>query len=360
MHRTGMTMCVAAVIASLGASSSAAAQSALLDRLQIHGYLSQGYATSSELPLFGIPTDGSTDYRNAALQFRYALSDADFAVIQLKHRRLGGSVLTADGNDVELGWAFYQRRFGAASVRVGRVPLPLGIFNETRDVGTLLPFYRAPGNFYMEGIETIDGVIAAYELQLGHWSVETQLGYGGVGLKFPYATPVGPQLVVKRFEDLKSGQLWVNSPIPGLRFGASGFLWESMDDNVGSVVDMNVRQVFVDAAFEPAYVRGEYREIDLGSLRINNYYAQGGLRFGAFSLNGQADFSDWQVATPIGAMRYQAARDLAVGVNYAHRSNLIYKLEAHRSRGSNFDVYLDPMAGQGRTSYFIGSVSVSF
>jgi hypothetical protein len=359
MHRTGMTMCVAAVIASLGASSSAAAQSALLDRLQIHGYLSQGYATSSELPLFGIPTDGSTDYRNAALQFRYALSDADFAVIQLKHRRLGGSVLTADGNDVELGWAFYQRRFGAASIRLGRIPLPGGIFNETRDVGTLLPFYRAPGNFYIEGIESIDGVVGSFDLPLGRWSLETHLGYGGLGFEIPIVTPAGPALLADRVESFTTGQLWLNTPVPGVRIGANGARWRG--ESTAGETTQGLWIVSVDASLDRGFARGEYREVDFTDFRINTYYAQAGLRFGPFSLNGQADFSDVQIpVSPIGPLQFQAARDLALGVNFVHTPNLVYKLEAHRSRGSNFDVYLDPLAGQGRTNYFIGSVSVSF
>lgn len=360
MRWTRMTTCAATIVASLTGMAPAAAQNALFDRLQIHGHLSQGYATSSDLPLFGIPKGGSTDYRNAALQFRYGLSDADFAVLQLKHRRLGESILTAQGGDLELGWAFYQRRFGEASVRLGRVPLPGGIFNEIRDVGTILPFYRAPGNFYIEGVETVDGVIGSYDLRVRDWSLELHLGYGGAGLKFPHATELGPELVEKRFEDLVSGQVWLNTPLAGVRIGASGFRWETVDDAVGAVAEMNVRQLSLDAVRDRAYGRAEYREMDLGSLRITNYYAQGGVRYGAFSVNAQGDFSDWERVTPIGVLSFQAAKDLALGLNYAQSANLVYKLEAHRAKGMNFDVYVDPMNGSRETDYFIGSVSVSF
>lgn len=54
--------------------------------------------------------------------------------------------------DVKLDWAFYERKLGQdTSIRVGRIPQPMGLLNETRYVGTLLPFYRAPYNFYQEG-----------------------------------------------------------------------------------------------------------------------------------------------------------------------------------------------------------------
>src|SRR5690606_7747829 len=115
-----------------------------------------------------------------------------------------------------------------------------------------------------------------------------------------------------------------------------GFLWEAMDTNTGVVVDMNVRQVSADAVFDRGFLRGEYREMELGSTGINNYYVQGGVHHGAFSVNGQADFSDWETATPIGPLRYQAARDLAVGLSFSQSAHLVYKLEAHRTRGTNF------------------------
>jgi hypothetical protein len=284
-------------------------------------------------------------------------------VIQLKHRRLGQSVLTAESNDIELGWAFYQRRFDKASIRVGRVPLPDGIFNEIRDVGTLLPFYRAPGISYSEGIETIDGVVGSYELPLGSWGVDAHVGYGGLGFQIPVITPVGSELVEDRVENYSTGQLWLNTPVTGVRVGASAARWKgkvAAVDGTGEA-GQNTWAVSVDAVRERFFLRGEYREIDFVDLLVNAYYVQGGLRYGAFSLNGQADFGDAKVpVTPIGPLQFQYARDLAVGVNFAHRTNLVYKLEAHRARGSNFDVYVNPMTGSRETSYFIGSVSLSF
>ena len=360
MRWTRMTTCAAAIVASVIGISPVAAQSGVLDRLQIHGHLSQGYVTSSDMPIFGIPTNGSTDYRNAALQFRYGLTDNDHAVLQLKHRRLGESVLTESGSDLELAWAFYQRRFGNASVRIGRVPLPDGIFNETRDVGTLLPFYRAPANSYAEGIETIDGIIGSYDLSLGSWGVEASAGYGGLGFRLPYVTPEGATVIEDRVENYATGQLWVNTPLRGARVGFSGAWWKS-PNALGVDVKQDTWTGSVDVVRDRGFVRGEYREVEFADFTMTTYYAQGGVYIGRFSVNGQADFADVRFPTsPIGPYQYQAARDLAAGVNFRQSANLVYKLEAHRARGSNFDVYVEPLNDARTTSYFIGSVSVSF
>src|SRR4029078_364973 len=61
--------------------------------LSVHGFLTQAYASSNGNTLFGIPDDGTSDYRNAALQFRYKLTDHNSIVIQLSHERLGDSLL---------------------------------------------------------------------------------------------------------------------------------------------------------------------------------------------------------------------------------------------------------------------------
>jgi hypothetical protein len=346
-------------IAALGAATPAAAQTDL-ERLSIHGYLTQGLVRASDLAIFGIGTRTTADYRNAALQFRYAVSDADNLVLQFAHRRLGGSVLTAGGEDVVVDWAFYQRKFGRAAVRVGRTPLPMGIYNETRDVGTLLPFYRAPGHFYHEGIETIDGVVGSYARGLGDWSAEVSAYYGGLGFEIPLATPVGSTLISDRVEGVLGGQLWIETPIEGLRVGSSLQTWT--DPVYGGPEErQHAWQASVDGNFDRFLTRAEYISMDVASLRMDSYYVQGGVklteRLGVYL---QSEIVE---ATPLLPMRMPSMRmaeDLAASVTFAASSNLVLKLEGHRAEGYNFDSYIAPTAAPGRTTYGIFSVSTSF
>ncbi len=88
-----LSMIVAAAIAPQLAHAQGA------DRLSIHGYLTQGFAISDGGSLFGITEDGTTDYRNAALQFRYALSSNDNVTLQLSHRSQAQSTLQPPNED---------------------------------------------------------------------------------------------------------------------------------------------------------------------------------------------------------------------------------------------------------------------
>ena len=125
---------------------------------------------------------------------------------------------------IELDWAFYERRLADnTSIKVGRVQIPLGIFNEIRDVGTILPFYRPPFVMYREGTftsETVDGVVLSHTFAAeSDWSLDFDV-YGGewelVETDFQVETA---EPFIARAEDAWGVQLWLNTPLSGLRFG---------------------------------------------------------------------------------------------------------------------------------------------
>ena len=75
-------------------------------KLEVHGFLTQAYGTASfatgpaadlsggenfDEKLIGIPEDGTFDYRNLALQFRYEISENDTMIIQLSNEATGVS-----------------------------------------------------------------------------------------------------------------------------------------------------------------------------------------------------------------------------------------------------------------------------
>src|SRR4051794_34223672 len=155
-----------AVLLSLGVAASAASAQDISSKLSIHGYLTQGAAVSDSSMVVGISKQGTTNYRRAALLMRYAQTPRDAFVIQVAHRRLGDSPIMNFEPDVKVDWAFYERKFlGQSSLRIGKAPIPFGIYNETRYTGTILPFYRAPYAMYFEGAytsETVDGAVLSH------------------------------------------------------------------------------------------------------------------------------------------------------------------------------------------------------
>jgi hypothetical protein len=161
-------------------ASAMLAQEESATSLSIHGYLTQAYGMSSGDTIMGLTREGTFDYRRAAILVRFGMTSKDFMVVQVAHRRLGGSPTMAFEEPIKVDMAFYERRFhNGASVRVGKTSLPMGIYNDIRYVGTLLPFYRAPFSIYNEGSrvsETIDGVVARKEFRSGEaWQFTSEV-----------------------------------------------------------------------------------------------------------------------------------------------------------------------------------------
>jgi len=371
------TLVAAALAACVAPAATAGAQQFDPQALTVHGYLTQGYASASNLPILGIDSLATGDYRSAALQFRYALTDKDAFVVQLSHRRLGKSVLNQLDDDVALDWGFYNRRIGGTSVRVGRVPMPRGIYNETRDVGVLLPFYRAPYNFYTEGVETMDGATVSRTFTpFGAWALNATAFGGGWDFKQAIPSTTTGQMTPRamRAEKVVGGQLWLNTPLPGVRFGGNlqrmsfeqfPFAYtpnREADGTLGSVsADANI--------LDRGFVRSEYALLNVDDFAYRAYYVQAGAKLPfKLALNGQLDVANIEspqtVATPMGPhrvqLRYNYATDRALGLNYHHSSNLVLKTELHQAKGYNFDKLVLPTGPAGRTNYLITSLSVSF
>jgi hypothetical protein len=334
-------------------------------RLAIHGYLTQGYAASDGTPFYGIRGQASSDFRYAALQFRYD-RDADGFLVQVNHRRLGKSPITTFESAVNVNWAFYERRTDAgSSLRVGRVPVPRGIYNEQRSIGVVLPFYRAPVIFYDEGAyfsETIDGVVLSHTfMRESPWSIEVN-GYGGGWSLLAY-DQTGSEYLVNRIraENAVGTQLWVNTPVEGLRVGSSyqRYRWENQTD--GMRQDVQEFQASVDAAFPRVTVRAETMMQDYETDDYYASYLQTGINVTPkLAFHTQFEYAyernwDWGVYTP----SFDWHKAAGVGFNYKLNPALVLKLEHHWNKGIQVEQPADP-ATAPRFRYAIASLSASF
>lgn len=362
----------------LAATASPAAAQLDLEKLAIHGYLTQGLAASSDRPIVGIPTRVTADYRAAALQFRYSLTPKDGFVLQLNHRRAGVNAVVAAAEQVQLGWAYYQRRLGNGSIKVGKAPGPIGLYNETRFVGTLIPLYRAPVSLYDEGFETLDGVVASQTFGLADgWNLEANAFGGGfdlaqaVRLRFPVSPT--QQMTITRVVQLRSdrlygGSAWLETPLSGVRVGATALRFKpnTLVDSLGASTRFpwaTAYQGSLDVAFARGALRGEYRDLALNGENLYAYYGQGVLNVTErLQLVGQAEFTDRDdPTTPDVTERAQDHRDLAVGVRVALSPNVVFKLEGHEAKGyRSFDEVTVRSEPRKRTTYGIASVSLAF
>ncbi|HEX9729516.1 MAG TPA: hypothetical protein VGA37_13500 [Gemmatimonadales bacterium] len=321
-------LCLSALI---GITAPATAQ--VDSQLSIHGYLTQGYGIANGGTFLGVSESGTGDYRNAAMQFRYALTDKGNVTLQFSHRRLGQSPVVTDEADVKLDWAFVGHRFGDVDVRIGRTPIPAGIYNEVRDVGVVLPLYRAPFNFYLEGAftsETVDGVVASYDVvPAAGWGLEFSGFAGGWGMINRMTIDSSYAGLAVRVEQGLGGQFWLTTPIDGLRAGVGASRQEiDQGDFAGTWKEWHAS---VDGTFHWFTARAEYRVFDLPILDYAAYYGYLGLHATErLTFHGQADFADLEYA-PLPSVDFNDA--YTAGASYAFQPNLVLKGEAHFTKG---------------------------
>jgi hypothetical protein len=331
-------------------------------KLVIHGYLSQAFAVSDGYQVLGIPSDGTFDYRTAALQFRASVSSRDSFVIQFSQVRLGESPVMEVRNEIDLDWIFYERLLAAGtSLRVGRVRAPYGIYNETRFVGPLLPFFRAPEAFYGEAsfaFDRLDGIVLSRSLFAARrFSLDADL-YAGEW-RFLQAD----KATWARAKKGLGGQLWLNTPLRGLRVGIAGNRsnWSNSLQALPGAKPAHERwAASVDGRFERFRLSAEFQRDSFPGGAFESSYALVSLHVtDELSLNLQAAQARARIA--LARFDEQVLRDRAAGLSYAFRPGLVVKVEGHWIKGRNFDepgvtVFSPPLEAK----YLIVSLSTLF
>jgi len=359
----------------------AAAQVDLAERLSVHGSINVGYGKSDNLPSFGIDKDGTTNYRAIALQFGYKIDDNDRVVTQFLHRWNGNSPMNAAEKDFAPVWAFYEHSFdNGAKVKVGRAPLPRGLFNEIRFVGTLLPFYRVGRAVYGETLEQIDGVVLSKPFALGDWRVETFGFAGGFDLRAQVASSGGSTILQQRLENSFGSQVWINTPIDGVRFGAYAHSYQSTPNLTVPDSTREPRTLTwtasAEAAFARAFFRGEMTNFVVeGETFYNGWYTQAGVRpVPQLTIAAEYQEGTFRVGlpTPLPAIDVPMTKELTIGFAWARSPNVVFKIEGHRNMGYDYDTavptvvpptgppFVASLAPTIKSHYILASVAVAF
>ena len=337
-----------------------------MSKVSIHGYASQAYAVSEDHPIYGIPTDGTTDYRDLALQFRYDPNRRNAVVVQFRHERFGLR-RTAD-DDVRLAWAFYQRNFSdRVSLKAGRIPLPLGVFNEASGAATTSPFFRPAQEFYdlHYTSRTVDGVLGSATLgRPGGWTFDVDAYFGRWALD---------QWNQEQRADARGAwgaQVWANTPWPGVRIGAGAYRCKVEPTTADSYgvdyhdYDYAAVHASVDADLDRWRLATEIFAGNLGEEygRYRTWYGQVGFDVTP-KLSVHARGTVARVEAPSGDhdIHVRISDDVGLSVNYAAHPNLLFKVEGHTNEGLLRDdrphnLYAEP----SKTRYWIASVVASF
>lgn len=339
-----------------------------------NAYVTQAYGETDGGQVLGLDEDGTFNYRNAAALLRYQWTARDKFVLQLSHEKIGASPLGSTRDDVEIDWAFYEHRFNTGyGVRVGRVPIPFGIYNEIRDVGTLLEFYRPPVSIYFEGAfssESVDGVVISKEFFADSaWSLGVDL-YAG---KWDRAEFLVPAIYDGEAENARGIQLWLHTPVQGLR---AGLAYQRFNQKDGATFlrtpDTDQFEIYllsVDADFEKFVFHAEGQWIETAfsfvpKVEIPAYYGLAGWRFTetfeAYVMY-ENSYSTWKFGGGIPDFKIGPQyRDRAISMLYRFNPKILMRIEAHHYQTTSGDVPLRPGQQAVKTDFGIISLTWSF
>jgi hypothetical protein len=356
-------------------SSGTALAQGIPDRLELHGSLNAAYGRSHELPVIGIPTTGTSDYRVFTLQGRYALTENDQIVAQVFNRRIGTSPLAAAVADVTMQWAYYQHRAGDFTFKVGRSPLPRGFENETRYIGTVHSFFRPSVEVQQDAFDAFDGAVVSYRHELGLGVELEQHGFaGGSENRVVATTLAGQEVRNQRTENMYGGQTVLRLPFAGARLGVYGARYDiKTATTAGSRTN-----VFYSAEVTPIdrlKLESEYsRTSGVGpSNDTRAAYVEATLRLhDRFSIAGQHSILDRMLFFANTDMNFVLpdVKDDGASAIFHLTNNSVLKVEHHWRSGWTYDVPMAPVASQTATDvtlsprrnarYFLVSVAASF
>lgn len=354
-------------------ASSAAAQS-LSDRLEFHGSLNAGYGRSQELPSYGLPLTGTSDYRVFTLQGRYALTEDDQIVAQVFNRRLGTSPYAGALPDVTMQWAYWQHRADNFTVKVGRNPLPRGLVNEVRYIGTVLPFFRPSTEMQGEAFDAVDGVVVSYRHQLPYGMELEQHGFfGGSENRSIANTTNGQDIRIARTENMRGSQTYLRLPVANTRLGAYITAYEfvqptSKGDRVNYILSGETTIDRLKLVAEHGRYTGHTPNND-----NRNGYQEATIRVtDRFSVAGQHAYLSRMLFftnTDLNFV-YPEVSSFGASTIFGLTRNSVLKVENHWRSGWSFDVPTNPVASQTATDvtlspmrhsrYFLVSVAASF
>ena len=185
-QRSEPRACLVLAALLLGGTNSAAADSSMLDTLQLHGFLSQALVITDRNDFFGPSSSsgGSLKYTEIGANASIRPHQDVLIAAQVLSRRAGGD--GSDANPVlDYGLVDYQmisnqhRTFG---VQLGRSKYPFGFYNQTRDVAFTRPSILLPQSIYFDRTRSLalsgDGLNIYTDQRVPTGNLRAQIGFG--------------------------------------------------------------------------------------------------------------------------------------------------------------------------------------
>jgi len=351
----------------------------LPDSMQVHGFLSQGFIHTSDNNFFGHSDDSlSTDFRELGLNSSWSvLPDLQLAM-QVVWRDAGQ---TDEGDlRIDYGLASYNLLSTESSlltIRAGRVPTPLGFYNDTRDVASTRPSIFLPQSIYFDANRNL-----ALSADGGYLYGEHRTDIGDFSFNFG--------LVIPRTDDpdfksvilngssgsVQGDTSWVarveyESPGDRVRLGVtyadflSDFHSSSQVWNQGSFhfnplilsAQYNAEKWSLTAEYALRHTRLDYLNVNDVSFTGQSYYIQGAYHF-TDKLEGLVRYDElvWDLddqygyrwPAQLGPQFSRYARDWTFGLRYEILPSLMLSAEYHHVNGTGWLARLENPQGETR------------
>ncbi len=196
--------------------------------LEIHGFVSPGYMSSSDNNFLVQSEDGSFQFNEFGISFATTVKDDIYIGFQMLSRDLG----TVGNNEIVLNWGLinYQWR-DELGVKLGRIKFPFGLYNDSRDYDSLRTTILLPQVIYDENsretMDSYDGIgfygnisigkggLLGYNLVAGVTEIETD---GGIAKSINSGNV---KLKSADVDSITGGQLKWHTPLSGLMLASS-------------------------------------------------------------------------------------------------------------------------------------------
>ena len=349
----------------------------LPDSMQVHGFLSQGFVHTSDNNFFGHSDDSlSTDFRELGINGSWSARPDLQMAMQVVWRNAGQT--DEGGLRIDYGlvsYTFLSTDSSLLTVRAGRVPTPLGFYNDTRDVAATRPSIFLPQSIYFDVNRNL-----ALSADGGYLYGEHRTAFGdfsaNVGLVIPRTDDPDFKSILLMGEQgrVQGDTTWItrvayDSPGDQVRFAVtyaevlSNFHSSMNSWNQGAFhfnplilsAQYNAEKWSLTAEYALRRTRLDYVNINDVGFTGQSYYLQGTYRF-TDTLEGLVRYDEliWDLDDPYGHnfpdkrvppySRY--ARDWTFGLRYEILPALRLSAEYHHINGTGWLSQLENPAGE--------------
>ena len=312
------------------------------DKLQIHGYGYQGYLQASDNEYLGVDDKGTWDANALALVFIATVDDKSKIWMQLH----------GTAEKVRVDWAFVDYQASAnLTLRGGQIKLPVGLYNEIRDIEFLHLSTLDPA-LYQEASEMTDesfrGVSVVYTV--GSLSLD---GYVG-------QTVDVEESAINKYRRLLGGRVTYKTPVDGLRFMASAYDSQAEEIATGAESSKNTWVLSADYTENNFDLKAEVAAMKFFGEKSKTYYTQAGYTFvDKWTPFVRYDYITTDTAESSDPSHYQ--KTATVGLGYKINSSVGVRIENQWNRGYALPVASGEVAaGTGKIDWTLFAANINF